>query len=88
MNKKELISQLASQCETTQAQAGQFVDAFCSTIVSQLQGGNAVAISGFGQFVSKHRPSREMLVPGTSRKVTTKAKNSAQFKPSAGLKDL
>ncbi len=88
MNKKELINALAGQCDASQAQASQFVDAFCSTVVSELKDGNQVAIPGFGQFVAKHRPSREMRNPATGQMMMSKAKTSCQFKPSVGLKDL
>jgi len=88
MNKKELIAALADSCGTTQAQSGEFVNAFCETVVGELKAGNSVALPGFGQFISKHRPSREMRNPATGQMMMSKAKNSAQFKPSASLKDL
>jgi len=88
MNKKELVASLAETCGTTQAQAGEFVNAFCDTIVSELKKNNNVAIPGFGQFVAKHRPAREMRNPATGQTMMAKAKTSAQFKPSVGLKDL
>ena len=88
MNKKELVGALADKCGTTQAQAGEFVNAFCDTIVAELKKGNGVALPGFGQFIAKHRPSREMRNPATGKMMMSKAKTSAQFKPSAGLKDL
>ena len=88
MNKKELVGALAEKCGTTQAQAGEFVNAFCDTVVGELKKGNGVALPGFGQFVAKHRPSREMRNPATGQMMMSKAKTSAQFKPSAGLKDL
>lgn len=88
MNKKELVGALADKCGTTQAQAGEFVNAFCDTVVAELKNGNGVALPGFGQFVAKHRPSRQMRNPATGQMMMSKAKTSAQFKPSAGLKDL
>lgn len=88
MNKKELVSALADDCGTTQAQANEFVNAFCDTIVDQLKKGESVALPGFGQFVAKHRPAREMRNPATGKTMMSKAKTSAQFKPSVGLKDL
>ena len=33
MNKKELVGALADQCGTTQAQAGEFVNAFCEIML-------------------------------------------------------
>lgn len=88
MNKKELVGALAECCGTSQSQAGEFVNAFCETVVGELKKGNAVALPGFGQFIPKHRPSREMRNPATGQMMMSKAKTSAQFKPSAGLKDL
>ncbi|NNE59215.1 MAG: HU family DNA-binding protein [Hellea sp.] len=88
MNKKELVAAIADSCGTTQAQAGEFVGAFCDTIVGSLKKGNTVAIPGFGQFIAKHRPERQMRNPATGQQMTARAKTSAQFKPSVGLKDL
>lgn len=88
MNKRELVGALASSTGQTQAQCGEFVDAFCNTVVGELKDGNAVAIPGFGQFIAKHRPAREMRNPQTGKPMMSKAKTSAQFKPSIGLKDL
>ena len=88
MNKKELVGALASNCGTSSAQAGEFLNAFCETVVGELKQGNVVALPGFGQFIAKHRPSREMRNPSTGKMMMSKAKTSAQFKPSIGLKDL
>lgn len=88
MNKKELVGAVADHCGTTQAQAGEFIEAFCATVVGELKQGNGVALPGFGQFISKHRPSREMRNPSTGQMMMSKAKTAAQFKPAANLKDL
>jgi len=88
MNKKELVAAIATSCGTSQSQAGEFVNAFCETIVGQLKGNQNVAIPGFGQFIAKHRPAREMRNPATGKTMMARAKTSAQFKPSVGLKDL
>lgn len=88
MNKKDLVSALASECDCTQAQANEFIDAFASTVVAELKRGNEVNMPGFGKFIAKHRPSRQMRNPATGAQMMSKAKTSAQFKPSVGLKDL
>lgn len=88
MNKKELIGAVAESCGTTQAQAGEFVEAFTGAVVGELKAGNEVNLPGFGKFIAKHRPSREMRNPATGKTMMSKAKTSAQFKPSSALKDL
>lgn len=88
MNKKDLVGAVANQCGCTQAQAAEFVNAFEGTVVGELKKGNEVNIPGFGKFIAKHRPSRQMRNPATGQMMMSKAKTSAQFKPSIGLKDL
>ena len=90
MNKKELVGALADHCGTTQAQAGEFVNAFCEVVTGELKKGDnsAVVIPGFGQFIAKHRPSRETRNRSTGKMMMSKAKTSATFKASASLKDL
>jgi len=68
MNKKELVAALADKCGVTQAVSGEMVNAFCEVVTSELKDGNGVALPGFGQFIAKHRPSREMRNPSTGWK--------------------
>lgn len=90
MNKKELVAALADKTDTTQAAAGDFLNAFVETVTNEMKQGDksVVAIPGFGQFIAKHRESREMRNPATGKMMMSKAKTSATFKPSAALKDL
>jgi len=91
MNKKELVGKVATQCGCTQAQAAEFFEAFTGTIVSHLKAegdGGDVNLPGFGKFIAKHRPSREMRNPATGQMMMSKAKTGIQFKTSAALKDI
>lgn len=90
MNKKELVSALAEQTGATQAAAGDMLNAFVEVITNEMKQGDGskVVIPGFGQFIAKHRESREMRNPATGKMMMSKAKTSAAFKPSAALKDL
>lgn len=88
MNKKEFVGALAEQCGCTQVQAGQFLDTFSGTIVNELKHGNEVNLPGFGKFIAKHRPARQMRNPATGGMMMSKAKTSAQFRPASALKDL
>ncbi|MGB3456332.1 MAG: HU family DNA-binding protein [Litorimonas sp.] len=88
MNKKELVAKLADHLDTSQSAAGDAVNGVLDIITAELKDGNEVNLPGFGKFIAKHRPSREMRNPQTGEKMMSKAKTSAQFKPSVGLKDL
>lgn len=90
MNKKELIGALAEQTGSTQSDAGDMLNAFVEVITNEMKQGDGskVVIPGFGQFVAKHRESREMRNPATGKMMMSKAKTSASFKPAAALKDL
>ncbi len=90
MNKKELIGALSQQMGSTQAEASDMLNAFCEVITNQMKQGDGskVVIPGFGQFIAKHRPSREIRNPATGQTMMSKAKTSAAFKPAAALKDL
>ncbi len=91
MNKKELVGAVASQCGCTQAQAAEFFEAFAGSIIGHLKAegdGAEVNMPGFGKFVAKHRPSREMRNPATGKTMMSKAKTGIQFKPAAALKDI
>lgn len=88
MNKKELVSKLADHLDTSQAAAGDALNGVLDIVTAELKSGNEVNLPGFGKFIAKHRPAREMRNPQTGEKMMSKAKTSAQFKPSVGLKDL
>ena len=88
MNKKELVGAVASQCDCTQAAAAEFFEAFAGTIIGELKKGNEVNMPGFGKFIAKHRPSREMRNPATGKMMMSKAKTGMQFRPAAANKDL
>ena len=88
MNKKELTAKIADKMDTTQAEAGRYVDCVVECITDALKDGDSVSLPGFGQFIAKHRPSREMRNPATGQMMMSKAKTSAQFKPATAMKDL
>lgn len=88
MNKKDLIAKLADHCDVSQAAAGDMLNGTLEIITAELKEGNEVNLPGFGKFIAKHRPARKMRNPQTGAEMMSKAKTSAQFKPSLGLKDL
>lgn len=90
MNKKELIGAIADHTGSTQAASGEMLSAFIEVVTNEMKNGDGskVVIPGFGQFIAKHRESREMRNPATGKMMMSKAKTSASFKPAAALKDL
>ena len=90
MNRKELVGALAEQSGCSQATANDVLNGFIEVITNEMKQGDGskVVIPGFGQFVSKHRPAREVRNPSTGAMMMSKAKTAASFKPSAALKDL
>ena len=88
MNKKELVAKLADHLDSSQSAAGDALNGVLDIVTAELKAGNEVNLPGFGKFIAKHRPAREMRNPQTGAKMMSKAKTSAQFKPSVGLKDL
>ena len=90
MNKKELVGAIAEHTGASQSAAGDMLNAFVEVVTGEMKKGDGhkVIIPGFGQFVSKHRESREMRNPATGKMMMSKAKTSATFKAAAALKDL
>ena len=88
MNKKELAGKIADKMDITQAEGVRFLDAFTGCVTDALKSDENVSLPGFGQFIAKHRPAREIRNPATNKMMMTKAKTTTQFKPSAAMKDL
>ena len=86
MNKKELVSKLADHLDSSQAAAGDAVNGVLDIITAELKSGNEVNLPGFGKFIAKHRPAREMRNPQTGEKIRIQASKAVKFKAGAGLK--
>jgi len=77
MTKTEFIQKLASDVDTTQKEAGLFLDSFINTIGEELKAGNEVSIMGFGKFSASlvkgrtgknpQDPSKTIEIPDSNR---------------------
>jgi DNA-binding protein HU-beta len=85
MNKAELINFMATDLETTKADAAKFVDSFISAIHENLK--TSIKISGFGTFARAKRSARVAKNPSTGAEVKINAKWVPTFKAGATLKD-
>jgi len=88
MNKSDLIKLIADNNGIKLTEATRLVDAVFDTITLQLKGGEQVAISGFGTFVTKTRAARDGRNPATGMTIKIPARTAAAFKPAAAMKDL
>jgi len=87
MNKNELISAVADQCEMTKQQAGDAVDAVLNTVTGCLAKGDEVRILGFGNFVVADRKATTARNPRTGETINVPASKAPKFKAGKALKE-
>ena len=87
MNKSDLVDSVASQLETSKADAGRAIEAVIASISQGLLEEQKVAISGFGTFTKKHRSARTGMNPATKQPIEIAESTTCSFKPSQQLKD-
>ncbi len=87
MNKSELIESVAASTDLPKAAAGRAVDAVVEAITTALQGGDQVALVGFGTFSVKDRAARTGRNPQTGEPIQIKAAKIPSFKAGKALKD-
>ena len=87
MNKNDLIDAVAERTGLAKSDAARAVEAVFGAITETLQKGDAVALSGFGSFVTKARAARTGRNPRTGEPVAIPASRAAAFKAGKGLKD-
>ena len=86
MNKTELAAKVAEATKETNKKAAEGLTAAFAAITEALAAGDEVAISDFGRFGVRGRPSREGRNPRTGEKVDIPAKRVIRFKPALQLK--
>ncbi len=86
MNKSELIDAIAADSGLTKTDTKKFVDSFMSVTTKQLASGGQVALTGYGTFDHRIRPSRTGRNPQTGAAVEVGAKVIATFKAGSELR--
>lgn len=86
MNKTDLIDAVASQLETSKADAGKAVEAVIGSIAGGLRADQKVTIAGFGTFQRRERAARTGVNPSTGEKMTIDASTTCGFRPATALK--
>ncbi len=87
MNKSDLIEAVASELDSSKAEASKVIEAVINAISDGLKAEEKVAISGFGTFTKKHRSARVGMNPATKEPIQIGESTTCSFKPSQHLKD-
>lgn len=85
MNKSELINAMAAESGLSKADAKKALDAFVSTVINAVKGGDKVALVGFGTFAISERAARSGVNPATRKPIEIPAKKVVKFKPGSEL---
>lgn len=86
MNKRDLITKIASDASLTRNQAARALDAFLEGIRTGLSRGDRVTISGFGSFGVLHRKARRVRNPTNGKAIEVAARRVPRFAPGNELK--
>ena len=87
MNKAQLVNMLADSTGMTKRAAGDALDTVLNAVVSALQKGEKVTITGFGTFEVRSRKARTGRNPQTGAEITIPARKVAAFRAGKALKD-
>ena len=87
LTKSEIISRIAEIVERPKSEITLTIDTLVSIIISEMQVGHEITISGLGTFLKKRQNERLTINPATKQKIKTPSKNVPKFKPSKNLKD-
>jgi DNA-binding protein HU-beta len=87
MRKSEFISKVAEKSALSKRDTEAVIEAALETITEALANRESVSFLGFGSFSSVKKDSREIVIPGTTRKVKVPEKYSVRFKPGKLLRE-
>ena len=86
LTKAELSDLLFEKVGLNKREAKDMVEAFFEEIALALEGGEAVKLSGFGNFQLRDKPPRPGRNPKTGEEIPICARRVTAFHPSAKLK--
>ncbi|RHJ93089.1 HU family DNA-binding protein [Parabacteroides bouchesdurhonensis] len=88
MNKTEFINAVSEKSGLSKVDAKKAVEAFVSTVSSELKAGGKVALLGFGSFSVTEKAARKGVNPKTKATIEIPARKSVKFKAGAELAEL
>lgn len=87
ITKADLALTLHDEIGLNKRESKEFVEEFFEAIKSSLEQGNAVKLSGFGNFGLRDKPSRPGRNPKTGEEIPISARRVVTFKASQKLKE-
>lgn len=88
LTKAELADLLFERVGLNKREAKDMVEAFFEEVRTQLESGESVKLSGFGNFQLRDKPQRPGRNPKTGEEVPITARRVVTFHPSQKLKSL
>lgn len=88
LTKAELADLLFEKVGLNKREAKDMVEGFFEEIRMQLEGGESVKLSGFGNFQLREKPQRPGRNPKTGEEIPITARRVVTFHPSQKLKSM
>ena len=88
MTKAEIVEQIYESVGFSKKEAAELVEKVFEIIKETLAEGEKVKISGFGNFVVRHKNARKGRNPQTGQEILLDARKVLTFKPSLVLKNV
>jgi integration host factor subunit alpha len=88
MTKAELVSRVSEKCSFSRQEAVQLVDQVFQILKENLEKGEKVKISGFGNFMTREKRARKGRNPQTGEELMISGRRVLTFKPSAMLRKV
>lgn len=86
MNRAELVEALATETESSKAEADRWLTAFISTVEKNIHKKDGIKIVGFGSFQTAKRKARTGRNPQTGKTIKIPARTVPVFRAGAALK--
>ena len=87
MTKRQLIEQIAKDCDIPKNKAGIAIKSLTEGIQKALEEKGKITLTGFGTFKKIGLKAREGRDPSSGKKIAIKARNVVRFRPGKTLKD-
>lgn len=87
VSKADLVGLVADKTRKSRKDVKEVMDAALDQIMTSLDSGGKVQLTGFGTFEVRERKARSGVKPGTTQKIKIPASKYPAFKPGKGLKE-